>query len=42
MWAAVLSQTFHDHAERRIPAREVESIENRRIPAAAVASGAPT
>ena len=30
MWAAVLSQTFHDHAEHRISAREVEAIEGFR------------
>ena len=30
MFAAVLSQTFRDHAEHRIPASEVEAIENRR------------
>ena len=42
MFAAVLSQTFRDHAEHRIPASEVEAIENRRTMAPALASGAPT
>ena len=42
MFAAVLSQTFRDHAEHRIPASEVEAIENRRTMAAALAPGAPT
>ena len=30
MFAALLSQTFRDHAEHRIPASEVEAIESRR------------
>jgi cytochrome o ubiquinol oxidase subunit I len=38
MVAAVLSQTFRDHAERRIPASEVEAIENRRTVARALSS----
>jgi cytochrome o ubiquinol oxidase subunit 1 len=38
----VLSQTFRDHAEHRIPASEVEAIENRRTIAPALAPGAPT
>jgi cytochrome o ubiquinol oxidase subunit I len=42
MFAAVLSQTFRDHAEHRIPASEVEAIENRRTMAPALAPGAPT
>jgi cytochrome o ubiquinol oxidase subunit 1 len=42
MFAALLSQTFRDHAEHRIPASEVESIENRRTMAPAFAPGAPT
>jgi cytochrome o ubiquinol oxidase subunit 1 len=42
MFAAVLSQTFHDHAEHRIPASEVEAIENRRIVVPALAPGVPT
>ena len=42
MFAAVLSQTFRDHAEHRIPASEVEAIENRRAMAAALAPGTPT
>ena len=42
MFAAVLSQTFRDHAEHRIPASEVEAIENRRTMATALAPGAPT
>jgi cytochrome o ubiquinol oxidase subunit 1 len=42
MFAAVLSQTFRDHAEHRIPASEVEAIENRRTIAPALAPGAPT
>ena len=42
MFAAVLSQTFRDHAEHRIPASEIEAIENRRTMAAALAPGAPT
>jgi cytochrome o ubiquinol oxidase subunit I len=42
MFAAVLSQAFRDHAEHRIPASEVEAIENRRTMAPAFAPGAPT
>ena len=42
MFAAVLSQTFRDHAEHRIPASEVEAIENRRTIAAVLAPGALT
>ncbi len=42
MFAAVLSQTFHDHAEHRILASEVEAVENRRALVPLVASGAPT
>ncbi|MGH6704360.1 MAG: cbb3-type cytochrome c oxidase subunit I [Bradyrhizobium sp.] len=42
MFAVVLSQTFHDHAEHRIPASEVEAIENRRIVVPALAPGVPT
>jgi cytochrome o ubiquinol oxidase subunit I len=42
MFAAVLSQTFRDHAEHRIPASEVEAIENRRTMAPALAPGPPT
>jgi cytochrome o ubiquinol oxidase subunit I len=42
MFAAVLSQTFRDHAQHRIPASEVEAIENRRTMAAALAPGTPT
>jgi cytochrome o ubiquinol oxidase subunit 1 len=42
MFAAVLSQTFRDHAEHRIPASEVEAIENRRTMAPAFAPGVPT
>jgi cytochrome o ubiquinol oxidase subunit I len=42
MFAAVLSQTLRDHAGQRIPASEVEAIENRRIMAPAFASGVPT
>jgi cytochrome o ubiquinol oxidase subunit I len=38
----VLSQTFRDHAEHRIPASDVEAIESRRILAPALISGAPT
>jgi cytochrome o ubiquinol oxidase subunit 1 len=41
-FAAVLSQTFRDHTERRIPASQVEAIENRRTIAPAFALGAPT
>jgi cytochrome o ubiquinol oxidase subunit 1 len=41
MFAAVLSQTFRDHADHRIPASEIEAIENRRtIPV--LAARAPT
>ena len=42
MFAALLSQTFHDHAEHRIPASEVEAIESRRTMPPALAAGAPT
>jgi cytochrome o ubiquinol oxidase subunit 1 len=42
IFAAVLSQTFRDHTERRIPASQVEAIENRRTIAPAFALGAPT
>jgi cytochrome o ubiquinol oxidase subunit 1 len=42
IFAAVLSQTFRDHAERRIPASEVQAIESRRTMAPALAPGAPT
>ena len=46
MFGAVLSQTFRDHAEHRIPAAEIEAIENRRpvVPllASATGSGAAT
>ena len=42
MFAAVLSQTFRDHAEHRIPASEVEAIENRRTIAPALAPEALT
>ena len=42
IFAAVLSQTFRDHAEHRIPASDVEAIESRRILAPALISGAPT
>jgi cytochrome o ubiquinol oxidase subunit 1 len=42
MFAAVLLQTLRGHAERRIPASEVEAIENRRTMASALAPGAPT
>lgn len=42
MCAAVLSQTFRDHAKHRIPASEVEAIENRRTMVPAFAAGAPT
>jgi cytochrome o ubiquinol oxidase subunit I len=40
--AAVLSQTFRARAEHRIPASEVEAIENRRTMAPALAPGTPT
>jgi cytochrome o ubiquinol oxidase subunit 1 len=39
-FVALLSQTFRDHAEHRIPAREVEQIENQRKAAAAYVAGA--
>ena len=42
MFAAVLSQTFRDHAGHRILASEVEAIQNGRTMAAALAPGAPT
>ena len=42
MAAAMLSQTLRDHAEHRIPASEVEAIENRRTMAPAFAPGALT
>ncbi|ABE64181.1 cytochrome bo3 quinol oxidase subunit 1 apoprotein [Nitrobacter hamburgensis X14] len=42
MFAAALSQTFHDHAEHRIPASEVEAIESRRAISPALALEAPT
>ena len=42
MFAVVLSRTFRDHAEHRIPASEVEAIENRHIMAPAFASGVQT
>jgi cytochrome o ubiquinol oxidase subunit 1 len=42
VFAAVLSQTFRDHAEHRIPASEVEAIENRRTMSLALAPGALT
>ena len=42
MFAVVLSQTFRDHAEHRIPASEVEAIENRHIMAPEFASGVQT
>ena len=42
LFAAVLSQTFRDHAKHRIPASEVEAIESRRTMASALAPGAPT
>ena len=42
MFAAVLSQTFRDHAEHRIPASEVEAIENRRTIAPVLAPEALT
>jgi cytochrome o ubiquinol oxidase subunit 1 len=41
-FAVVLSQTFRHHAEHRIPASEVEAIENRRTIVPALAPGAPT
>jgi cytochrome o ubiquinol oxidase subunit 1 len=42
MFAAALSQTFHDHAGHRIPASEIESIESRRALSPALALGTPT
>jgi cytochrome o ubiquinol oxidase subunit 1 len=42
MFAVLLSQTFRDHAEHRIPASEVEAIEGRRTTAPALVFGAPT
>jgi cytochrome o ubiquinol oxidase subunit I len=42
MFAAVLSRTFGDRAEHRIPASEVEATENRRTMAPALAPEAPT
>jgi cytochrome o ubiquinol oxidase subunit 1 len=42
IFAAVLSQTFHDHAGHRIPASEIESIESRRALSPALALGTPT
>jgi cytochrome o ubiquinol oxidase subunit 1 len=42
IFAAVLSQTFRDRAEHRIPASEVEATEHRRPAASALASAAPT
>jgi cytochrome o ubiquinol oxidase subunit 1 len=42
MFAAVLSQTFRDHTAHRIPASEVEAIENRRTMVRALAPGTPT
>jgi cytochrome o ubiquinol oxidase subunit I len=42
MLAAVLSRTFRDHVKHRIPASEIEAIENRRSMAATLAPGAPT
>jgi cytochrome o ubiquinol oxidase subunit 1 len=41
LFAAVLSQTFRDHAEYSIAASEIEAIESRRT-TVALASGAPT
>ncbi len=41
IFAAVLSQIFRHRAEHRIPASEVEAIENRRAIAIALATGAP-
>jgi cytochrome o ubiquinol oxidase subunit I len=41
MLAAILSQTFNDHAEHRIPACEVEAIENCRPGVPAMALEAP-
>ena len=42
MFAAVLSQTFRDRIQCRIPASVVEAIENRRTLRHALASGTPT
>jgi cytochrome o ubiquinol oxidase subunit 1 len=42
VFAAVLSQTFHDGVGRRIPASEVEAIESRRAGSDALAVGVPT
>lgn len=42
IFAAVLSQTFHDHAGQRIPASEVEAIESRRGVSPALGRGART
>ncbi|HUZ31030.1 MAG TPA: cbb3-type cytochrome c oxidase subunit I [Xanthobacteraceae bacterium] len=42
VFAAVLTRTFRDHAEHRIPASQVEAIENRRLTTTALASGTPT
>jgi cytochrome o ubiquinol oxidase subunit I len=42
MFAALLSQTFRRRAENRIPASEIEAIENRRTMALALAPRAPT
>ncbi|EAQ33975.1 cytochrome c oxidase, subunit I [Nitrobacter sp. Nb-311A] len=42
MFAAVVSQTFHDHAGHRIPASEVEAIESRRVLAPVLGREAPT
>lgn len=42
MFAAVLSQTFHDHAGQRLPASDVEAIESRRVISPALGRGAPT
>jgi cytochrome o ubiquinol oxidase subunit 1 len=41
IFGTVLSQTFRDDAKHRIPAKEVEAIENGRTMAAALAPGAP-
>jgi cytochrome o ubiquinol oxidase subunit 1 len=42
IFAAVLSQSFRNHAEHRIPASEVEVIESHRTMAPTLAPGAPT
>ena len=42
MFAAALSQTFHDHAGYRIPGSEVEAIESCRAISPALVLGAPT